>query len=221
MPFRTIASIAALCVVSTGALAQATDAAPVGSTGSCKDGSYTTHATKSGACSGHKGVKSWFAAAGAAAATGAAAAAAPAPTTGSRPRAAQAPTAAATAPTTAAPIAKPAPTATAAPATTKTATAPAAMSAAPVVPKPAVAAPAMAPPTRPTPVSAAPRVAPPATATAAAPGGGPGQGWVNAGTHVYHCPGTRYYGKTRQGAYMTEEAAKAAGNHGDHGKSCS
>ena len=189
--FRSIASIGAWCVVSTAALAQATGAAPTGSTGLCKDGSYTTNATKSGACSGHRGVKSWFAAAGAAAATGPAAA-----------------------PTTAKP-ATASPAAIAAPAVTK----PAVMRPA-VVPAatPAVAAPTMAPPARPAPVAAAPRALTQAPAAAAAPGGGPGQVLVNAGTHVYHCLGTRYYGKTKQGAYMTEDAAKAAGNHG---KSCS
>jgi hypothetical protein len=60
-----------------------------------------------------------------------------------------------------------------------------------------------------------------ATGTTPAPGGGPGQVWVNTASHVYHCPGTQYYGNTKAGSHMTEAAAKAAGNHADHGKACS
>jgi hypothetical protein len=156
-------ALAAGLIASGTSFAQAPAAAPSGSTGLCKDGSYTSNETKKGACAGHKGVKDWYAASAAAAAAAPAKAATPAPAS--------------------APAAAP----------MKTATAPAAT-------KPAAAA---------------------AATTAAAPGGGPGQVWVNSSTKVYHCSGTKYYGKTKQGEYMTEAAAKAAGNHADHGKACS
>jgi hypothetical protein len=144
-------------LASGSAFAQAPVGAPAGSTGLCNDGTYTKNATKSGACSGHKGVRDWFAAA--------APAAAPTATVG-------------------APVATPAP----APAATK-------------APKPAAKAPA-------------PQIA-------QAPGGGPGLVWVNTPSKVYHCPGSKYYGKTKKGEYLSEAAAKAAGNHPDHGKACS
>ena len=35
--------------------------------------------------------------------------------------------------------------------------------------------------------------------------------WVNTATGVYHYPGTRWYGKTRQGKFMSEFDAKAQG----------
>jgi len=57
--------------------------------------------------------------------------------------------------------------------------------------------------------------------TAEAPGGGPGKVWVNSASKVYHCAGTKYYGKTKKGEYMAEADAKAKGYHGVNGKACS
>jgi Protein of unknown function (DUF3761) len=163
----------ASAIISAGLLVSAAchAQAPAGSTGECKDGTYTTADSKRGACSGHGGVKDWYAD--------------KAPKT-STP--ATAPAAKTVAPAMA-------PAATAAPAAAK------------------APAPAMAPATSPAKTSAAP-MAPTA-------GGGPGQVWVNTKSKVYHCSGDKYYGKTKQGEYMTESAAKAAGNHPDHGKACS
>lgn len=142
-------TLSAGLMMSVAGYAQAPVAAPAGSTGSCKDGSFTSNATKKGSCAGHKGVKDWYG------------------------EAATAPAAATTKAIAPAPAATPTRTETAAPASTPAA------------------------------------------------GGGAGQVWVNSNSKVYHCPGTRYYGKTKQGEYMTEAAAKAAGDHADHGKACS
>ena len=73
-----ISSLIAGFVLCAAAHAQAPAAAPAGSTGMCKDGSYASSAEKKGACKGHKGVKEWYAAAPAAAATTAAPAPKPA-----------------------------------------------------------------------------------------------------------------------------------------------
>jgi hypothetical protein len=44
-----------------------------------------------------------------------------------------------------------------------------------------------------------------------APGGGHGQVWVNTETGVYHIQGSRFYGTTKKGKYMTEQDAIQAG----------
>ena len=171
LSFASLALAAGL-IASSVALAQAPAGAPAGSTGLCKDGSYTSTESKKGACSGHQGVKDWYGPT--------AAAATPAKTAAPAPAAAPAKTAAP-------PAAEPAKTAAPAPA---------------------------AEPAKTTPPAAK-------SAAATAPGGGAGKVWVNTSTKVYHCSGTKYYGTTKQGEYMTESAAKAAGAHADHGKACS
>jgi hypothetical protein len=44
--------------------------------------------------------------------------------------------------------------------------------------------------------------------------------WVNSASNVYHCPGTRYYGATKRGSFMTETQAIAAGNRPAYGARC-
>ena len=178
MKLRSLLPVCALALVATlSAAAQAPAGAPAGATGMCKDGTYSNQASKSGACSGHKGVQQWYSeTAKTAKASAKAPAASPAPAA------------------TPAVAAKPAPT-------------------------PAAAAPASMP--APTPAAKSTTRSIPAPAAAAAPGGGPGQVWVNTSTKVYHCPGDRYYGKTKAGKYMSESDAKAAGFKADAGKACS
>jgi hypothetical protein len=53
----------------------------------------------------------------------------------------------------------------------------------------------------------------PVTAATPATGGGNGQVWVNSSTHVYHKEGSRLYGKTKHGKYMSEQDAIKEGDH--------
>ena len=47
-------------------------------------------------------------------------------------------------------------------------------------------------------------------ATKAQPAGSPNvKVWVNTESGVFHCPGTKSYGKTKKGAYMTQKEAQA------------
>ena len=163
---KTLAVCLALGTCSAYAATTATVPAdaPAGTTGLCKDGSYSSSATKKGACKGHKGVKEWYAAAPAAA--------------------------------------------------DKTkAEKPAAVPSAPAAPAPAAAPAASAPESKPA-AAAVPALAP-------VPGGGPGKVWVNTSSKVYHCAGDKWYGKTKQGEYLSESDAKAKGNRPAGGKACS
>jgi len=47
---------------------------------------------------------------------------------------------------------------------------------------------------------------------AQAPGGGNGQVWVNTETHVYHKEGSKWYGKTKHGKYVSEADAVKEGD---------
>ncbi|NHL68310.1 hypothetical protein [Burkholderia ambifaria] len=96
-----IAALAAGVGLSAGAFAQVPASAPAGTTGLCKDGSFYSGASKKGACAGHKGVKTWYGASAAAAAS--APAAAPAMAASAAPASAAAPAKSAPATTAAAP----------------------------------------------------------------------------------------------------------------------
>ncbi len=65
--------------------------------------------------------------------------------------------------------------------------------------------PATAPPSKPAP---APK---PATQQRTPVASSAGTVWVNTDSGLYHKPGTRWYGKTKQGKYMTEADAQKAG----------
>ena len=129
--------------------------APSGSTGQCKDGTYTSAESKRGACAGHGGVKEWYATDKKSESKGEKKA--ESQSTGKE-------------------------SASKAPASTKKA-------------------------------AEGMRAEP-------APGGGAGKVWVNTSSKVYHCSGDQWYGKTKEGEYMTEAQAKASGAHPAHKKTC-
>ncbi|MEQ1544832.1 hypothetical protein [Methyloglobulus sp.] len=174
-------------------------------TGLCKDGTPYTGASKRGACRGHKGIKEWYADK-------------------------QVPTASEATPATAAPVAATpaadggaAATGLCKDGTTYTGAskrgacrghkgvkewyadkqpAPAAESTAPA----ATVAPAA--------------TAAPVKAAATAPAAGSGKVWVNTRSKIYHCEGSKFYGKTKEGEYMNEADAQAQGYNANRKKVC-
>ena len=44
--------------------------------------------------------------------------------------------------------------------------------------------------------------------------------WVNTNSGVYHCQGTRWYGKTKSGQFMTQREAQAKGYRPAYGAVC-
>jgi Protein of unknown function (DUF3761) len=162
----TIKTIAVACALTVAAASQAAApaGAPADANGLCKDGSYSTSASKKGACKGHKGVKQWWGSA----------------------------------------ESKPEKKSAKADKTTKSEKTEAASAPA--------AAPAEAPEQKSKPAAT--------TVAKAAPGAGADKVWVNTESKVYHCSGDRWYGKTKQGEYMTEADATAKGYRADRGKAC-
>ncbi|ESS69200.1 hypothetical protein MGMO_138c00380 [Methyloglobulus morosus KoM1] len=191
-------------------------------TGLCKDGTPYTGASKKGACRGHKGIKEWYA-------------------DKKAPAASEAAPVAATPAATAAPVAAAAATNGVATGLCKDGTEytgaskrgacrghkgvkewyadkkePAAESAAPTA-TPAAAVPAATTPTTTPAKEAKPAVETPAQV---APAAGSGKVWVNTHSKIYHCEGSKFYGKTKEGEYMSEADAQAKGYAANRKKVC-
>ena len=190
--------IAALSLLAAAAFAASAYAeAPAGSTGQCKDDTYTTATSKRGACAAHGGIKDWY---GTKKSTSS-------KESSSKKSTSTSDSTSKTSTASADSKSKKSTSSKAAPADSSTAAAASSAS----TTKSAAAAPA---------TTSKPATKSGDMRTEAAAGGGAGKVWVNTSSKVYHCQGDEWYGKTKQGEYMTEAAAKAAGAHADHGKAC-
>ena len=198
MKLHSLSAALLVSLFATAAFAQAPATAPAGTTGMCKDGSFSNAASKAGACSGHKGIKTWYAAEPAKADKKAEEKADKKADAKSDKKAEVKAEAKAEAKADKNAMEKKGDLKEDKKAEPMKAAAPAASASASATAK---AAPAMAAP--------AAKAAPAANSV-----------WVNTETKVYHCPGTRYYGKTKVGSYMTEAEATAKGGRPDHGKAC-
>ena len=198
MKLHSLSAALLVSLFATTAFAQAPATAPAGTTGMCNDGSFSNAASKAGACSGHKGIKTWYAAEPAKADKKAEEKADKKADAKSDKKAEVKAEAKAEAKADKNAMEKKGDLKEDKKAEPMKAAAPAASASASATAK---AAPAMAAP--------AAKAAPAANSV-----------WVNTETKVYHCPGTRYYGKTKVGSYMTEAEATAKGGRPDHGKAC-
>ena len=61
----------------------------------------------------------------------------------------------------------------------------------------------------------------PSTTAAAQKPPAPGQVWVNTESKIYHCAGSKWYGNTKHGAYMSAGEATAKGYRLAKGEACS
>ena len=223
---RFLTGMVVLGIGLTSSLAAQQAQAPKGATGQCTDSTYTTAKTQARACLKHGGVKTWFGAS-------ASAAAAPAPSA-SAAASTPAPKPAKTMASKSQPKDATGECTDGSYTTAKTqargclkhggvktwfgAEAPTAAAAAPAAP----AAPAPSAPAPTVVKAAAPRAQASAPGTTPVPAPtNPTDVWVNLSTKAYHCPGTKYYGTTKHGKYMSEADAKAAGFHASYGKACS
>jgi hypothetical protein len=231
MKIQLLLVVSIICFFCTGVMAE--EAAVV--TGVCKDGTSYSGKSKRGGCRGHGGIKEWYSDKAAPATTSAPAATEPASTATTTPEVK--PSAAA-----ATGICKDgseysgkskrgacrghggvkewfadkAPVAEAAPATAPATTAP------PPEVTPAAATPAAKPAPAPAvaPAEPAPKSTTPAKVKAEAPPAGSGKVWVNTRSKIYHCEGSKFFGQTKEGEYMSETDAQAKGFVANRKKVC-